>query len=179
MSPTKIIKEYALITVGAILYALATVLFVFPNTLLLGGTSGIAVILSSFIPYSPGTFSVIMNTALILLAFAVLGKTMAVKMLVGSLLTTLFIGIFELLFTFDSPPMPNPYVSAIVGASIIAIASGIMFYVDSSSGGTDIIALIVKNFSKMNIGVALLITDALIVVIGGLVAGLGIFFRQP
>ena len=50
-----------------------------------------------------------------------------------------------------------------------------MFYVDSSSGGTDIIALIVKKFSKINIGIALLCTDILIVIIGGLLAGFSVF----
>ena len=175
MISQKFIKEYALITIGALLYGLATVLFIFPNSLLLGGTSGIAVILASFLSYSPGTFSVIMNLSLIILAFAVLGKSMAVKTLVGSLLTTLFIGLFEPFLTFDAPLVSNLYLSAIIGASLIAVASGIMFYVDSSSGGTDIIALIVKKFSKINIGMALLITDALIVIVGGLLAGFGIF----
>ena len=175
MISQKFIKEYALITIGALLYGLATVLFIFPNSLLLGGTSGIAVILASFLSYSPGTFSVIMNLSLIILAFAVLGKSMAVKTLVGSLLTTLFIGLFEPFLTFYAPLVSNLYLSAIIGASLIAVASGIMFYVDSSSGGTDIIALIVKKFSKINIGMALLITDALIVIVGGLLAGFGIF----
>ena len=65
----------------------------------------------------------------------------------------------------------NIYVSAVMGASLIAIASGIMFYVKSSSGGTDIIALIVKKYSNINIGKALLITDFLIVIVGGLLSG--------
>ena len=65
----------------------------------------------------------------------------------------------------------NIYVSAMIGAAVIAIASGIMFYVKSSSGGTDIIALIVQKYSKINIGRALLITDFLIVIVGGILSG--------
>ena len=64
--------------------------------------------------------------------------------------------------------------SAIIGASIIAVASGIMFYIDSSSGGTDIIALIVRKYSKLDIGKALLVTDVLIVIVGGILSGLTI-----
>lgn len=165
------IKEYVLIFLGSILYAISTDLFIFPNGLLLGGTSGIAVILASFIPLSPGTFSVILNLTLILVAFIVLGKDMAVKTLVGSLLTTIFIGAFERLFAFDAPLISNFYLSAVIGGTIIAMASGLMFYVDSSSGGTDIIALIVKKFFPIKIGTALLITDILIVLIGGLLSG--------
>ena len=55
--------------------------------------------------------------------------------------------------------------------AIIAVASGVMFYVKSSSGGTDIIALIVQKYSNINIGRALLITDFLIVVAGGILSG--------
>ena len=61
----------------------------------------------------------------------------------------------------------NIFLSACIGALLIALASGIMFWVDSSSGGTDIIALIVKKYLKIDIGKALLGTDFLIVVLGG------------
>ena len=65
----------------------------------------------------------------------------------------------------------NPVLSALTGAAVIAVASGVMFYVDSSSGGTDIVALIVRKYSSINIGKALLLTDFLIVVVGGIVSG--------
>ena len=174
----RLLKEYALILVASILYALSTNLFIFPSKVLLGGTSGIAVILASVLPFTPGLYSVIMNSSLIVLAFIILGKDMAIKTLIGSTFTTIFIGILEKPLTFDQPLVQNPYVAAIIGAIIIAIASGMMFYVDSSSGGTDIIALIVQRFSKLNIGKALLITDVMIVVVGGLLADVHIFISS-
>ncbi len=167
----KEVYSYLLIAFGSALYAASTVLFIFPLALLLGGTSGISVILESFLPFSPGTILVVFNILLIVLAFFILGKEMAVKTFVGSTLTTLFVGLFETFLTFEAPIVPNPYVSALVGAAIIAVASGIMFYVDSSSGGTDIIALIVRKFTKIDIGKALLITDVLIVIVGGILSG--------
>jgi uncharacterized membrane-anchored protein YitT (DUF2179 family) len=69
-------------------------------------------------------------------------------------------------------------ISGIIGALIIAIASAFMFYVDSSSGGTDIIALIVKKFSDIKIGKALLITDAVIVLLGGVLSGIALFLAS-
>jgi uncharacterized membrane-anchored protein YitT (DUF2179 family) len=170
--------EYVLILIGSILYALSTVTFIFPIGLLLGGTSGISVILTSFLPFSPGIILMIINFALIVLAFLVLGKGMAVKTLVGSVLTTAFVGFFEGLIDPARPLIQNPYISAILGAVIIAVASGIMFYVDSSSGGTDIIALIVKKFSGIKIGKALLITDVLIVLVGGFLSGITVLFSS-
>ena len=156
---------------GSVLYAIATVIFIFPHSLLLGGTSGISVILNEYISFSPGTILVIINFSLLVAAFVVLGKDMAIKTFVGSTLTTTFVGVFEKIFYNSTIFVSNIYVSAVLGASLIAIASGIMFYVKSSSGGTDIIALIVKKYSNINIGKALLITDFLIVIVGGLLSG--------
>ncbi len=167
----KEIYNYGLIILGSILYAIATVAFIFPHSLLLGGTSGISVILNAYIPFSPGAILVIINFSLLIAAFVVLGKEMAVKTFVGSTLTTVFVGIFEKMFDNSTILISNIYISAFVGAAIIALASGIMFYVKSSSGGTDIIALIVKKYSNINIGKSLLITDFLIVIVGGIVSG--------
>ncbi len=178
MNRRSLVKDYALILLGSILYAISTVLFIFPNGLLLGGTSGISVILTSFLPFSPGIILTIINLALVVSAFVVLGKDMAIKTLVGSVLTTVFIGVLEKPLTFDAPLIANCYVSAFIGATIIAVASGIMFYVDSSSGGTDIIALIVKKFSRLQIGKALLVTDVLIVLVGGFLSDLNILFSS-
>ena len=99
---------------------------------------------------------------------------MAVKTLVGSVLTTASVAVIEKVIVLEKPVIPNPYISAIVGAAIIAVASGIMFYCNSSSGGTDVIALIVRKYSNMDIGKALLITDILIVIAGGILSGLTI-----
>jgi len=170
-NPAAVAGQYALIVLGSALYAASTIAFIFPHGLLLGGTSGISVILESFLPFSPGTILMAINTLLLILAFLVLGKGVAIRTLVGSVLTTVFIGVFEKLLIFEAPLIDNLYVSSAVGAGLIAVASGVMFYVDSSSGGTDIVALIVRKFSSIPIGKALLITDVLIVIVGGILSG--------
>ena len=170
--------EFLMILGGSFLYAVSTLVFIFPHRLLLGGTSGISVILESFLGYSPGTILMVINSFLILLAFLLLGREMGIKTLVGSVLTTAFIGVLEKFVVFDSAVIANGYFSAAVGAAVIAVASGIMFYVDSSSGGTDVIALIVQKYSRIQIGKALLITDILIVIAGGLVSGLTVFLSS-
>ncbi len=172
------IISYIFIILGSLLYALSTVLFIFPKSLLLGGTSGISVILNSFVDFSPGMILTIINTLLLVLAFVVLGKEIAVKTLVGSVATTLSVAIVEKLIVLEKPLINHPYISAVIGAAIIAIASGIMFYCNSSSGRTDIIALIVRKYSSIDIGKSLLITDVLIVIIGGLLSGITVFISS-
>ena len=159
-----LIIEYLLIMLGS------TVLFIFPHSLLLGGTSGISVILTFFLTFLPASILMIINFLLILVAFMVLGKDMGLKTFVGSTLTTVFVGVFEKILQFNEPIISNPHLSAVIGAAIIAIASGVMFYVRSSSGGTDVIALIIQKFSSVKIGKALLLTDVLIVIAGGLLS---------
>ncbi len=171
----RIIKEYGLILFGSVLYALSTVLFVFGSELLLGGTSAISVMLSRILPFSPAKIHVVLNTVLLISALFILGKEMAIKTFVGSSLTTVFVGLFEYLFALKEPIINNPYLTAVLAGTFIAIASGFLFYVNSSSGGTDIIALIIKKFSDIKIGRALLVTDILIVIIGGLSASIELF----
>ena len=98
--------------------------------------------------------------------------------LMGSVLTTFSVAICEKIFVLEMPLIANPYISAVIGGSIIAVASGVMFYCNSSSGGTDVIALIVKKYSSIDIGKALLITDVLIVIVGGLLSGITILFSS-
>lgn len=164
----KEISNYLLITLGSIIYSIATVAFIFPHLLLLGGTSGISVILNQYISFSPGIILAIINFSLLIAALFILGRNMAIKTFVGSAMTTVFIGMFEKMLNNSTVFLDNIFFSACIGAVLIAVASGIMFYVDSSSGGTDIIALIVRKYSKIHIGKALLLTDFLIVIMGGI-----------
>ena len=167
----QILRDYCLILLGGILYAISTVLFIFPHGLLLGGTSGASVILDAYLPFSPGTILLVINTALLIAAFLVLGKQMAVRTLVGSTVTTVMITLLEQILKLEAPVVANPFISVLIGAAIIAVASGVMYYVDSSSGGTDILALIIRKFSAINIGKAQLLADFLVVLIGGILSG--------
>ncbi|MBQ9805095.1 MAG: YitT family protein [Clostridia bacterium] len=163
----KSIGEFAVIILSSFLYAVGTHLFIFPVNVLLGGTSGISVILTHFLPFSPGLILTFINVVLMLIAFIILGKTVAVRTVVGSLSTTVFIAILDRLFYVQTPPIPNVYLSALLGAAVIAVSSALLFSLHSSSGGTDIVALIIKKYSSIKIGHALLLTDILIVLIGG------------
>lgn len=161
------------IAVGSLLYAVAIQFFIFSNSLFLGGTSGLSVILNHFFPdFSSGQFLMAINVGLMILALIILGKSMAVKTMIGSALTTFFVGLLEKSANAGGPLVSDPILAAIIGSSLIAIGSAILFYVDSSSGGTDIVALIIQKYSSIKIGRALLIADVLIVIIGACVSPL-------
>ncbi len=163
------------IAVGSFLYGIGTSAFIYPHRLLLGGTTGISVILNAFMPFSPAAILTALNYGLLFLALVILGKEAFLKNLLGSVLTTTSIAYFAGVFTEEDPPLDSLLGSAVIGAAIIALASALMFYVGASSGGTDIVALIVKKFvPNIHVGRALLLTDFLIVLVGGLLSGLAI-----
>lgn len=164
-------KTLLLIILGSLIYAVATQLFIFSNALFLGGTSGISVILNHFLPgISSGEFLMGINIALMVLAVVLLGKGMAVKTFLGSTFTTVFIGMLDKAFNGTGPMIGNPILSAVIGASIVAAGSALLFSIDSSSGGTDILALIIQKYSDIHIGRALLIADVAIVLIGACIS---------
>ena len=163
------------VTLGSALYAAATQFFIFSNDLFLGGTSGLSVILSHFFPrFSSGQFLMFINIGLMVLALLILGKRMALGTMLGSTLTTVFIGFLDSAAPMEATLIASPVLAAIIGSMLIAIASAVLFLNDSSSGGTDIIALIIQKFSSIQIGTALMIADILIVVIGARVSPIGV-----
>lgn len=165
------IFKYFFIIAGSFLYGVGTSIFIYPHSLLLGGTTGISVILNAFLPFPPEDILSVLNYALLLLALIVLGKAAFLRNVVGAVLTTVSISGFAKLFTNRPPTAESPLVSVIIGAALVALASALMFYVGASSGGTDIIALIVRKYIPIHVGRALLLTDFLIVVIGGILSG--------
>lgn len=164
-------KTLLWIILGSLVYAVATQLFIFSNGLFLGGTSGVSVILNHFLPgISSGEFLLGINMSLMVLAVVLLGKGMAAKTFLGSTFTTLFIGLMDKVFSETGPLIANPLMSAVIGASVVAAGSVLLFSVDSSSGGTDIIALIIRKYSNIHIGRALLAADVAIVIVGACVS---------
>lgn len=168
-------KTLLLIVLGSLIYALATQLCIFSNSLFLGGTSGVSVILNHFLPgISSGEFLMGINITLMLLAVVLLGKGMAVKTFLGSTFTTVFIGMLDKAFSGTVPLISNPILSGVIGASVVAVGSALLFSVDSSSGGTDIIALIIRKYSDIHIGRALLVADVAIVIMGACISPLAV-----
>ena len=163
--------KFLFIVAGSLFYGIGTSIFIYPHSLLLGGTTGISVILNAFMPYPPEDILSVMNYALLLLALIVLGKVAFAKNVFGAVLTTISISSIAKVFADRDPVAENPLISVIIGASFVALASALMFYVGASSGGTDIIALVIRKYIPIHVGRALLLTDFLIVVIGGILSG--------
>ena len=158
-------KEYAILTLATLVMSAGTYLFKFPNNFSFGGVTGLAVVLSAVSPLSAGTYNFIINMALLVLGFLFLGKGFGVKTVYISVLMSVALSAAEKLFPMSGPLTDQPVLELIFAIALPAIASALLFGVGASSGGTDVIALIVEKYTHLHsIAAALFLTDLVMVV---------------
>ena len=163
------LREYFLLTVSTLILVVGVYLFKFPNNFSFGGVTGIAVVLSAVLPASPGNLTFIINMLLLLLGFIFLGKDAGIKTVYVSVLTSVGLSAAEILFPMEHPLTQQPVLELIFAIVLPAFSAAIFFNMGASGGGTDIIAMILKKYTKLNIGSALFLVDVGIVLAACLV----------
>ncbi len=157
------IAYYAFLNLGILLMAVGIYFFKVPNGFATGGVSGISIILANVFPVmSQGTYMLIINAILLVLGIFVLGKECGALTVFCSLMLSFENRIFEILIPLDAPLTNYPVMELVYAVLLTGIGSAIIFKCKASSGGTDITALILKKYTSMNVGTALLCTDFLI-----------------
>lgn len=163
MKVKQFLTEYALLTLGTALVAMGTYFFKFPNHFSTGGVTGIAVILSSIFPsISSSLFASVINVAFLLLGFGVLNRGFGVRTVYCSLLFSGMLAGLEWLVPLSGPLTDEKLLELFFGVILPALGSAILFNIQGSTGGTDILAMILKKFTSLDIGMALLYVDVLI-----------------
>ena len=158
-----IAKEYALLTLGTVIMAVGTYFFKFPNNFSTGGVTGLAVVLARYFPMiSRADFMMIFNVALLGLGVAVFGKSFAGKTVYVSLLMSAVTWLMERMIPMAAPMTNQPLLELIFAVSLPAVGSAILFNLDASSGGTDIVAMVLRKYTSLDIGKALICSDLVI-----------------
>ena len=166
------IKSYSIITLGIAIMAVGIYFFKFPNNFSTGGVSGMSTILGELVPnISKAAFVNIINYSLLVLGLIFFGRGFAFKTVYSSVVLSSLIAVFEYFFPLEKPLTGQPFLELVCSILLVGVGSALLFSERASSGGTDIIALIVKKYSRIKIGKALLVTDILIVLGGGLLSG--------
>ncbi len=158
----KKIKEFIGINAGILLLSIGVYFFKIPNGFSTGGVSGIGTILGNLSPVTPAVWIFIINAVLLILGFLLLGKNTGAKTVYCSLMFSGIVWVLERLLPLSAPISDQPFLELTYAILLTAAGSALMFYYDASSGGTDIVALILKKFTSMDVGKALLCTDFLI-----------------
>ena len=165
------IKELIEFIIGCFLVALAFNLFMSPNNLVAGGVSGFSLILKHFFGLNPSTIISIANVFLIILSFLVLGKEKTKATILGSILFPVFVSLTEHLSTYISFKESEMILIAVFGGVLQGLGAGLIFRAGYSTGGTDILNMIVSKIFKISLGNSMFFTDGTIIVIGAFVFG--------
>ena len=148
------IKDFSIITLGMLIVSAAVYFFLIPSEIVVGSISGLSMVLSqlSGIPISLITF--ILNAILLVIGFIFIGKDFGAKTVYTSMLLTVFLWIFEMLFPVSSSLTQNQVFDLAAYILIVALGQSLLFHVNASSGGLDIVAKIINKFMHIELGKA-------------------------
>ena len=170
----EMIKEYVVITIAIAIIAAAVFFFLVPSNLSVGSISGLAIVLSNFIPLSVSLMTMIMNVALLIVGFILLGKEFGAKTVYTSILLPAFLGVLEKLFPNNTSIMGDPFIDMICYVFIVSIGLAMLFTRNASSGGLDIVAKLLNKYIHMDLGKAMSAPGMIVAVSSILVSGLNI-----
>ena len=164
------ILKYFLIVLGSVIYAVGFQYFMFPNRIVSGGISGIAMILNHFTHWPVGMMVIAMNVPLFLIAWRHFGLDYLIGSLVGTAVSSIFVDLFA---STGIVATTDPMLGSIIGGVIKGAGMGIIYYVGASTGGIDIVAKMLRQkYQQINFGTIVLILDVVIVVVYALVLDL-------
>ncbi|MDR1550795.1 MAG: YitT family protein [Hungatella sp.] len=165
------LTEYGLITFSIWIMVVGIYFFKFPNNFAFGGVTGFATVFSALTHWSASEFTNIVNTVLLVLGFLFLGRSFGIKTVYATILMSVFLYFLERLYPITKPLTNEPLLELIFAILLPSVGTAILFNTGASSGGTDIIAMILKRYTSLNIGTVLLLVDLAGVILAYFVFG--------
>lgn len=163
------LKNFSLLTISTLIMAVGIYFFKFTNNFTFGGITGIAVLVAKFLPISASDFSFVVNILLLIIGWIVLGKSFVEKTAYSTILLSVSLSLLERIYPMSHPLTNEPLLELIFAILLPALGSAILFNIGASSGGTDVIAMILKKYTSVDIGKGLMISDLIFTLAGFLV----------
>lgn len=163
------LKNFSLLTISTLIMAVGIYFFKFANNFTFGGITGIAVLVTKFLPISSSDFSFVVNILLLIIGWIVLGKSFAEKTAYSTILLSVSLSLLERIYPMSHPLTNEPLLELIFAILLPALGSAILFNIGASSGGTDVIAMILKKYTNVDIEKGLMISDLIFTLAGFLV----------
>lgn len=162
-----VVKEYAIITLGLLMYVSAWSVFLLPNNMVGGGVSGMGAIIQYATGFKISYTYFIVNAILLVIALKILGKSFGAKTIFAVIMTTLLFrvlpGIIPSDFINEFAHENGRLTCALFGGALSGLGIAITFTQGGSSGGTDIIALIINKYRSISPGSIIVSLDVLII----------------
>lgn len=149
------ITDFLMITLGTVICGAAVYFFLLPSHISVGSISGLALIISNFIPLPISAITMILNVGLLLLGFLLIGKEFGTKTIYTSILVPAVLWVLEVLFPDNQSIMEDPFLDMFCFLFIVSIGQTMLFVRNASSGGLDIVAKLLNKFLRMELGKAI------------------------
>lgn len=158
MDKERFIKEYSLITVGIFIIAAAVYFFMIPSNVIVGSLSGLVIVLENFIPLPISVMTFVLNAALLVVGFLVIGKEFGAKTIYTSIMLPVFLFVFEHVAPNNKSFTDDILLDTITYILVVSVGLAMLFNANASSGGLDIAAKVLSKFTHIEIGKAMTIT---------------------
>lgn len=158
-----VIWDYFLMTLGSFIFVMAWTSFLIPNGLASGGMTGLCTIIQYGTGIPVGLTYPLLNVLLLILGFFSLGKGFGIKTIFVLVLTSVLFEVLPMFPVLEVTDFPDKLLVAIVGAAMESVGIGLIMLRGGSTGGTDIIAMIINKYWPVSVGKVYLFTDIFII----------------
>ena len=167
----EVIKEIIILTAAVAIIAAAVYFFLVPSHTAVSSISGLGIVLSNFVPLPLSAITMILNVVLLIIGFLTCGREFGVKSVLASLLLPMYLRIFEILTPHVESLSGNIVIDLVCFMIVVGAGQAVLFNMNASSGGSDIIALVLKKYTNVSIGTALMVVDFIVVIVTFFVYG--------
>ena len=160
------LKNYSLIVIGAFILAAGFVLFITPYKIVPGGVYGISIVLHYLLGTPVGLVALAFDIPLTIIGIKVLGPRFGAKTVVGFVLTAVFVDGLTFLYGTEPLVKDDALLSSIFGGLFLGVGLGLIFKSRATSGGTDIVAMMISKYTRYPVGQLMIMVDSIIVLLG-------------
>lgn len=157
MDKKKMLKEYVIITAGVFVVALAVYFFLMPSNVVVGSLAGLIMVIAEFVPLKISVLTFIANAILLGIGFLLVGKEFGAKTVYCSLLMSVYLAIFEVVFPNFTSFTNDQFLDALCYLVVVSVGLALLFNANASSGGLDIVAKLMNKFLHIEMGKAMAI----------------------
>ncbi len=155
-------KDFLIITVATAIVACAVFFFLVPSHISVGSISGLAIVVSNFVPLPISAITMIFNVGLLVLGFLLVGREFGGKTVYTSILLPVFIGILERIFPNFESIMGDQFLDMLGYVFLVSVGLAMLFTRNASSGGLDIVAKLMNKYLRMDLGQAMSVSGMLV-----------------
>ena len=156
------LKDFFIITVGLVIVAAAVYFFMLPSHVSVGSGTALAMVLSNFVPLPVSVITLILNVVLLLIGFLLIGPEFGGKTVYCAVLMPVVLRIFEVLFPNFQSLTQDPFLDMIAYILVVGVGLSFLFSKNASSGGLDIVAMLMKKYLRMDLGEAMSLSGMLV-----------------